>query len=98
MKKHKYYYREKINIVVKPLFKKFLLKAIKYNVRLSKSLRQRAMNKLINLSIAFNLNKLKKFCISTGRLRFIVKNSKYSRMVFREYASLGFLLGYMKNG
>jgi ribosomal protein S14 len=97
MKKHKYYYKEKIKYCVKNSLKKQLLLFIRNNTFLNSSLRQRSMNKLTELNGSFNLNKLKKFCIFTGRLRYVINQTKFSRMIFRELTSRGSICGVMKN-
>jgi small subunit ribosomal protein S14 len=97
MKKHKYYFREKLKYCVKISLKKQLLLFIRNNTFLNGSLRQRSLNKLTEINKIFNLNKLKKFCIFTGRLRYVINQTKFSRMIFRELASRGCLCGVMKN-
>jgi len=97
MKKHKFYYRDRINYSLKNFFILILLKSMRNNVLFTKSFRQRCANSLINFNNFFNINKLKKFCILTGRLRFVINQTKFSRMIFRELTSRGILFGVMKN-
>ena len=54
------------------------------------------MIKRYNVNKTYNYNKLKKFCMFTGRIRFIIKTQKMSRMTFREMVTYGFLSGYFK--
>ena len=54
------------------------------------------MLKLYRYNQFFNLNKLKKYCIVTGRLRFIINKHKFSRIIFREYTAKGYIAGYYK--
>jgi ribosomal protein S14 len=49
------------------------------------------------LNKEFNFNKLKKFCLLTGRLRYVLNQTKFSRMIFRELSSFGKIFGVMKN-
>jgi ribosomal protein S14 len=97
MKKHKYYYREKLKYCFKISFKSRFLLFIRNNQFLDYTFRQRSMNRLIELNKPFNFNKLKKFCIFTGRLRYIMNQTKLSRMVFRELSSKGYVFGVTKN-
>ena len=96
MKKHIYYYRD-ITIHIK---KKFLLghvlRFIKKNYYLNKTLKQRLLIKTFKINQYFNTSKLKKYCIVTGRLRFVISKYKFSRIVFRELASRGHITGVFK--
>jgi ribosomal protein S14 len=97
MKKHKYYYREKIKYCCRYSFKNLLLLYIRNNKFLTNSIRQRSMNKLITQNSFFNVNKLKKFCIISGRMRYILNETKFSRMIFKELCARGSIFGIMKN-
>lgn len=96
MKKHKHYFKVKTKIVLKRLLKLKMYKIIKKNVFISKSLKQRSLLKSFRISQVFNISKLKKFCIITGKLRFVINNQKFSRSVFREYCSFGLISGIYK--
>lgn len=96
MKKHKYYYRDKTKICIKNFIKMRTLYVLKKNFKISNTLRQKIMLKSFNVNKLFNLNKLKKYCTITGRLRFIIKNHKMSRIVLRELTSKGLISGMFK--
>ena len=69
---------------------------LKKNYKFNKTFRQKLMIKRYNVNKTYNYNKLKKFCMFTGRIRFIIKTQKMSRMTFREMVTYGFLSGYFK--
>ena len=96
MKKHKHYFKSKIKIVTKKLLKFKVYKFTKNNIFLNTSLKQRIMLKSFKTSQYFNINKIKKYCIITGKLRFIINNQKFSRSVFREFCSFGLVSGIYK--
>lgn len=96
MKKHKHYFKVKTKIVLKKLLGLKVYKIIKKNSYIGKSVKQRSLLKSFRISQAFNLSKLRKFCIITGKLRFIINNQKFSRSTFREYCSFGFISGVYK--
>jgi len=96
VKKHKHYFKFKIKIVLKRLLKFKFYKIIKKNRFINKSLKQRAMLRSFRSSQIFNVSKLKKFCIITGKLRFIISKQKFSRSVFREFCSFGLISGIYK--
>ena len=96
MKKHSYYYKDKIKICVKFNIKLKNVQILKKNYKLNKTFKQKIIIKSFNINKTYNINKLKKFRVFTGRLRFIIKNQKMSRMTFRENVSYGLLSGYFK--
>lgn len=96
MKKHIYYYRDKTKICTKKYFKLKYLAIFKNSFKINNTLRQSTMIKSYNINKDFNLSKLKKYCIFSGRLRFIIKNQKVSRMFFRELVSKGLITGIFK--
>jgi small subunit ribosomal protein S14 len=96
MKKHIYYYRDKTEIVKKKILQQHILKFIKKNYYIQNTLKQRLMLKTFKINQKFNFNKLKKYCLLTGRLRFIISKNKFSRIVFRELASFGQITGVFK--
>lgn len=96
MKKHIYFYRDKTKICVYNYFRLKNMRLLKKNFKFNNTLRQRIIIKNFRINSKFNLNKLKKYCILTGRLRFIIKNKKYSRMVLRELTSKGYIFGMFK--
>ena len=96
MKKHKFYYRDKTKKCVKYYIKLKIINIIKKNYKLNKTIRQKIMIKSFNLNKNFNLNKLKKYCYFTGRLRFIINKNKVSRVTMRELVSNGYFSGFFK--
>lgn len=96
MKKHIYYYRDKTTICTKKFFKLKYYKIFKNSFNSKNSIRQSIMIKAFKTNKNFNLNKLKKYCIFSGRMRFIIKNQKVSRMFFRELVSKGSISGIFK--
>lgn len=96
MKKHKHYFKFKTKIVLKRLLKFKFYKIVKKNIFIMKSVKQRSMLKSFRSSQIFNMSKLKKFCIVTGKLRFVINNQKFSRSIFREYCSFGLISGIYK--
>lgn len=96
MKKHIYYYRNKLKLISKNLLFPKNYRVLKKNVKLKNSLRQKVIFSSYNKNFKINLNNIKKFCIFTGRLRSIVHNSKLNRLNFRELACLGQIPGVFK--
>lgn len=96
MKKHSYYYREKLKMCNRYHVKLKNVQILKKNYKFNKAFRQKLMIKRYNVNKTYNYNKLKKFCMFTGRIRFIIKTQKMSRMTFREMVTYGFLSGYFK--
>lgn len=96
MKKHSYYYREKLKLCTKYYIKLKNVQILKKNYKFNNTFKQKLIIKKYNINKNYNYNKLKKFCVLTGRLRFIVKTQKMSRMTFREMVTYGFLSGYFK--
>jgi len=71
---------------------------IRNNFFIPTIMKQRCMLKIIKISKKFSLTYLKKFCIITGRVRFILSQTSFSRITFKELASSGLLLGvFAKN-
>ena len=96
MKKHSYYYRDKLKIATKSYVKLKNIQILKKNYLFNKNFKQKLIIKAFNINKSYNYNKLKKFCVFTGRLRFIIKNQKMSRMTFRDNVSKCLLAGYFK--
>jgi len=55
------------------------------------------MLQIIGISKKFSLTYLKKFCIITGRTRFILSESGFSRITFLEFAKAGLMYGIFSN-
>jgi len=68
-------------------------KYIQYNTFFPKTFKQRAVNILDKKLRKKSFVKLKKFCIKTGRLRFIIHQTPYSRISFKENAWDGLAFG-----
>jgi len=83
--------RNKYNLLEK---KKLLLKSISKNVFLTNKYRIFAKNKLINLKGYKSF--LKNYCIISGRSRGVLRKYNISRMLFKYYASFGYLKGIKK--
>ena len=96
MKKHIYYYRDKTKLCIKNFLTLKNLNSMKKNFKLKNSIRQKVILKSFKVNKNFNLSKLKKYCIYTGKLRFIIKNQKASIISFRELASKGKISGVFK--
>lgn len=55
-------------------------------------------NKLVFKFLRSNsLNKIVNYCVISGRSRGVLKNFKISRIVLREYAMKGFIIGLYKS-
>lgn len=74
--------------------KKLLLKSIVKNKFLFNTYRKYAKNKLIILKGYKSF--VKNYCIISGRSRGIVRKYNISRMLFKYYASFGYLKGIKK--
>lgn len=96
MKRHKYYYKEKIKICMTIKYKHQILLYLRNNFYTSLELKQKVFNCLIVKSKKYSFTKLKNFCIYTGRLRFILGNTKMSRITFKEFAAKGNIIGIIK--
>ena len=96
MLKHKYYFREKIKHPYKNILKLKVLKTVQSGLKNQNTLKQHLMLSLFKKNQYFNLNKIKKYCLITGRLRFVIYKQKFSRIIFREYTSQGLITGVFK--
>ena len=74
--------------------KRLLLKSINKNMFLYNKYRKYAKNKLIILKGYKSY--LKNYCIISGRSRGIIRKYNISRMLFKYYASFGYLKGIRK--
>lgn len=80
----------------KNILKLKALKIVQAGLKNQNTLKQHLMLSLFKKNQLFNLNKMKKYCIITGRLRFVIYKQKFSRIIFREYASFGLITGVFK--
>ena len=87
MLKHKYYFRDKAPVPYKNIIKLKVLKIIRTNKIKQKSIRQHLMLSVFKKNQFFNFNKMKKYCIISGRLRFVIYKQKFSRIIFKEFSS-----------
>jgi ribosomal protein S14 len=93
MKKHKFYYRDKLKLSLTSFFITMIWKYLQFNSTLPKSLKQRAVNNLDKKLRKNSFVRLKRFCIKTGRLRFPISQTPYSRISFKENAWDGLAFG-----
>ena len=74
-----------------------ILSFIRSNTSLPKIYRQQALiissKKFKNL----NFSKIPRFCLLTGKTRFILKNLHFSRMFLKKFMSTGYLCGFYKS-
>lgn len=59
--------------------------------------RQKSLFWLSNKNKTQNISKMKKYCIYTGRVRFILKNLNISRMSLKYLITSSFLVGFRKS-
>jgi ribosomal protein S14 len=74
-----------------------LLRFIKNNENCNFYLRQYIITKLDYKYKLENFNKLKLFCLVTGKTHGIMSDFKLSRMTLIENLSVGFITGFYKN-
>lgn len=97
MKKHKYRYTSNhYRGLIRKELKKNALKYLRFNTLLNKKLRQKSYMLLVINFGFLNLNKLKIFCLLTGRTRYVLKKFKISRLAFKKVINLGYNCGYYK--
>lgn len=96
MKKHRYFYRDKLYKISKNLIFAKNYNILKKNVNIKSSIRQKVIFVSFTKSFKINKNNIKKFCLLTGRLRSMAKNSKLNRLNFRELVSNNSLPGIYK--
>lgn len=96
MKKHSFYYRDKTKNSCNNLLYLKNFKLIKKNFNIKNTIRQKTILKCYQKNNRLNIIKLKKYCILTGRLRFIISKYKYNRINFRELVSKNYLPGMYK--
>ena len=98
MKKHIFFYKLKTKKIVKNNnLDRYPLMYLKNNRTINYHLRQHVINILSDKYRVHNYNKLKMFCLFTGRTKSIMKIFKISRMCIIENMSLGFITGFFKN-
>lgn len=97
MKKHKYRYYRFYKILFLREIKKNSLKYLRLNTFFNLELRQKALI-ILNMHFNFkNYNKLKLFCLLTGRTRYVLKKFKISRLAFKKIINLGYNCGYFRS-
>jgi hypothetical protein len=97
MKRHKYYYRKKIEQFIKNSTQRRVLVSLKNNSLLNYHLRQYITNKLNCKYKSNNFNRLKIFCLVTGKTRSVMSSFKVNKMVVLEDISEGMFSGFYKN-
>jgi len=97
MKRHTYYFKQKLKSSLVLHFDNLFLKFLQYRSDTPETLKQRSLNILDKKLKKRSFVRLKKFCIRTGRLRFLIHQSPYSRITFREMARDGYSFGLYKN-
>jgi hypothetical protein len=97
MKRHKYYYKKKIEEFIKNNTQRKVLISLKNNSLLNYHLRQHIISKL-HIKYKFNnFNRLKIFCLVTGKTRSVMGRFKINKMVVLEDISEGMFAGFYKN-
>lgn len=96
MKKHKYKYPNHYRLLIKKELKRNALKYLRFNVFLNNQLRQKAYLLLIINFSFLNFNRLKIYCLSTGRTRYVLKKFKVSRLAFKKIINFGYNCGYFR--
>lgn len=76
--------------------KRRILKSIINNLEIPKSLRYAIYKKLINLPTNTSKLKIKQRCVISNRSKAVYKKFRMSRIVFRDLASNGQLMGVKK--
>lgn len=76
--------------------KRKIFKSILNNLDLPKNLRYNIYKRLINLPADTSVTRVKNRCIITNRPKAVYKNFKMSRIVFRDLALNGQLVGVQK--
>ena len=74
-----------------------ILSYIKSNTSIPFIYRQTSMLLLSKLHKNNNFSRIARFCVISGRSRFILKNLNFSRMFLKELISTGFLSGFYKS-
>ncbi len=96
MKKHSFYYKNKTKICCKNLVYVKNFKILKKNFKIKNTLRQKIILKLYTKYNRINIMMIRKYCIFTGRLRFVTAGFKYNRLNFRELVSNNYISGMFK--
>lgn len=76
--------------------KKYILKFIINNLKLSKNLRYSAYKRLMNLPKDSSITRINNRCVMTNRSKSVYKKFKISRIVLRDLALNGKLVGVKK--
>ena len=97
MNRHKYYYKRKIEQFIKNNIHRRVLVSLKNNSLLNYYLRQHITQKLHKKYKFNNFNRLKIFCLLTGKTRSVMSRFKVNKMVVLEDVSEGMFVGFYKN-
>jgi ribosomal protein S14 len=76
--------------------KKYILKYIQNNLNISKTIRERAYTKYLQMPNNSSLTRVRNRCVLTNRPRAVYKKFKFSRIQFRNLALEGEIPGVRK--
>jgi ribosomal protein S14 len=76
--------------------RRLFLKSIIYNLSLSDEVRENAKLLLSQLPKNSSPTRIRNLCLFTGRSRGVIRKFRSSRIVFREFASKGLIMGVRK--
>lgn len=96
MKKFKYKFYLNYKFLIKSELKKNVLNFLKKNFLLNLKIRQKSTLLLNKNFKKNNKNKIKLFCLFTGRTKFVLKKIKISRLFFKKYSNRGYQIGIFK--
>lgn len=83
MKKHRYYFTKVYKYLINNEIKRNVLKFLKFNTTLALEIRQKSYL-LLDLNFQkTNFNKIKLYCILTGRTHFVINKFKVSRLALK---------------
>jgi ribosomal protein S14 len=97
MKRHKFFLPKKYLKSACASLNKIAVNYVKSNTLINYKSRQNCISKF---SFRFNnlsLQKLKIFCVLTGKTRFIMRKFKISRICIKENLNYGYMVGFYKS-
>lgn len=97
MKRHKFFLPKKYLKSTDMFLKALALNYVKNNTLINHNSRQKCISKF---SFRFNnlsLNKLKIFCIFSGKSRSVMKKFRISRICIKESLNSGYMVGFYKS-
>lgn len=97
MKRHKFLLPKKYLKNTRQSLHKIVLNYIKDNTLVNYRSRQSCISKFSFHFDNLSLQKLKIFCIFTGKTRFVMKKFKISRICIKENLNYGYLVGFYKS-